>query len=111
MTTPEIVIIITTASTAIVTIVNSIAAGWGRKEVREKAEEAKQVTKEIHEDIVNKVAETTKAVDKVADGGMTLLTEKIDSLGLRVGNIETWMIAERTARTRTTDPPQNSNTH
>ncbi len=44
----ELVIIITTTASAIVTIVNAIAAGWGRKEFKEAVEVNKQKLEEIH---------------------------------------------------------------
>ena len=103
MTSPELVIIITTVTTGIVAITNAISAGWGRKEVRQKAEEVKQVAQNVHQDIVNKVSETIAAVDKVANGDIATLTLKVDSLSERIGHIESWMITERTARTRVED--------
>lgn len=103
MTTPELSILIASGAAAIVSVVNSIAAGWGRKEVREQAKEVKQVAKDVHEDIVNKVADTTAAVHKVANGDIAILGAKVDALVDRVGHIENWMITERTSRTRSSD--------
>lgn len=94
MTTPELVIIITTSATAIVSIVNSIASGWGRQEMREQVAESKQITKDAHEDIVNKVSETNSTVNKVANGDINILISKVDALSDRVGHIESWMIKE-----------------
>lgn len=103
MTTPEIVIIITTSGAAIVTVINSIASGWGRKEIKQTAEIVKQTAKDTHEDIVNKVEETKAMVMETTNGNLSILTKKIDKLSDRVGNIELWMSTERTARTRSTD--------
>src|SRR5258708_14090175 len=103
MTTPEIVIIITTVTTGVVSIVNAISSGWGRKEVRKKAAEVKQVGKDVHEDIVNKVTDTVVAVSKAANGDMAHLTNKIDSLTDRMSRMEAWIAVDRTARTRSTD--------
>jgi hypothetical protein len=100
MTTPELVIIITTAATAVVSIVNSISAGWGRQEMRKQVAENKQITKDAHQDIVSKVTETNSTVNRVAHGDINTLINKIDSLSDRVGHIESWMTEERSIRTK-----------
>lgn len=107
MTSPELLITITTSATAIVTIVNAIGANWGRKEVRQKAEEVKQVAQTVHEDIVSKVVETKDVIEKVVNGtNLSELSRRIDRLSDQVSHIETWMISERAvriARTRISD--------
>ena len=49
MTTPEIVLIITTTSTALIAVVSEIRAGWGRKAVQGHAEQAAVKLTEIHD--------------------------------------------------------------
>lgn len=104
MTNPELLIVITTSATAIVSIVNAIAAGWGRKEVKKQAEEVKQVAETVHKDIVKQVTEAKDVVKQVVNGNdLAVLGTKIDGLSDRVGHIEDWIGQGRTARTRITD--------
>ena len=48
ITAPEVIIIITTSASAVVTIINSIASGWGRSELNKKADDAN-----IKQDVVS----------------------------------------------------------
>lgn len=103
MTNPEIVLIITTTGGMIVSVVNAVANGWGRKTLNDKTDDVKKTVIEAHTDIVRKGDETIATVNKVGDGSISVLSTKIDGLVDRINHIETWMISERTARTRVTD--------
>lgn len=92
MTGAETVIIITTLTTGVVSCINAVASGWGRKEVKNQAEVVKQVAKQTHEEIVNKVNETQDVIQNVVNGSNLIsLGHKIDRLSERVGSIEIWM--------------------
>ncbi len=56
MGSPESILLITTITTAIVTIVNAIAAGWGREHVKERLED-------IHHLANDNLAKQTKALE------------------------------------------------
>ncbi len=49
MTTPEIILIITTTGTALIGVISEIRSGWGRKLVQDHAEVASVKLDEIHE--------------------------------------------------------------
>jgi len=78
ITAGEIVIIITTTASAIVTVINSISAGWGRKEMRSKVEEITSKT-DINSNKLDVIHESANgnlgAVQSQLDEALTLIAD------------------------------------
>lgn len=85
MTPPELLITISAITAAVVSIINAIAAGWGRKIIEQKASEVKSelVTRSIQVD--NKLSE----IHKLADGNLSLLQTQLVEAFERITKLET----------------------
>jgi ribosomal protein L7/L12 len=79
MTTPDIVIVVTVTATAFVTVINAVAAGWGRQAAKDRGERAEQKLDVIH-DLTN--SNMTALKQQLAATGLQLAAalDRIDKL-------------------------------
>src|SRR5260370_38032198 len=101
MTSAEIVIIITTTASGIVTIVNAISSGWGRKETKDRLTQIHSFTNGTLTDVRNQLH---LALDKVSDSNSDLKDVKIQlAIALAKAQELELIIKQRESRVRSTD--------
>ena len=113
MTTPEIILIITTSGSTVVLVINSIFNGWGRTKQLKATEDVRNDIKSTVYDVKKTLIARNDQVDNklsvihdLTNGNLSKLQEKFDLAITRIDVLESMLKKQMTQRS--TDHPSPS---